>query len=81
MYWGRSQKKLRETVKAVAEQKGVPVYQFRHKERKDEIANSFRRRRNVRDAIVFIGVAKLAASVQNQNRSDGVNRRLLGRTA
>ena len=41
--------KLREAVKSLAEQEGIPVYQFRHKERKDEIANRFRHRRNVRD--------------------------------
>jgi hypothetical protein len=45
---GRISEKFREAVKALAEQEGVPVYQFRHKERKDDIANSFRRRRNGR---------------------------------
>jgi hypothetical protein len=54
---GQISEKFREAVKALAEQQGVPVYQFRHKERKDDIVNSFRRRRSVRDAIVFIGVA------------------------
>ena len=50
--------KFREAVKALAEREDIPVYQFRHKERKDDIANRFRRHRNVRDAIVFIGVAQ-----------------------
>ncbi len=34
------------------------AYQFRHKERIDDIANDFGRQRRVRDGIVFIGVAK-----------------------
>jgi hypothetical protein len=34
------------------------VYQFQHKERKDDIANDFRRKRGVRDQIVFFGVAQ-----------------------
>jgi len=55
---GQISEKFRESVKVLAEQQGVPVYQFRHKERKDDIANRIRRRRNVRDAIVFIGVAQ-----------------------
>src|SRR5437899_9770841 len=52
---GQISEKFREAVKALAEQEGVPVYQFRHKERKDDIANRFRHHRNVRDAIVFLG--------------------------
>jgi len=55
---GQISEKFREAVKALAEREDIPVYQFRHKERKDDIANRFRRHRNVRDAIVFIGVAQ-----------------------
>jgi hypothetical protein len=55
---GQISEKFRESVKALAEQEDIPLYQFRHKERKDDIANGFRRRREVRDAIVFIGVAQ-----------------------
>jgi hypothetical protein len=47
------------------------VYQFRHKERKDDIANSFRRRRHVRDAIVFIGVAQEKAQAFNGKKVNG----------
>jgi hypothetical protein len=50
--------KFREAVKATAEQKQIPIYQFQHKERKDDGANDFRRKRGVRDQIVFIGVAQ-----------------------
>ena len=50
--------KFREAVKAQAERQQIPVYQFQHKERKDDIANEFRRQRGMRDQIVFIGVAQ-----------------------
>jgi hypothetical protein len=68
---GQISEKFREAVKALAEQQGVPVYQFRRKERKDEIANSFRRRHNVRDAIVFIGVAQEKAQAFNGKKVNG----------
>jgi hypothetical protein len=60
--------KFREAVKALAEQEGVPSYQFRHKQRKDDLANCFRRRRNVRDAIVCIGVAQKKAQTFNDKK-------------
>ena len=53
---GQVTEKLRDAVKAQAEHRQIPVYQFNHKERKDDIANDFRRQRGVRDQIVFIGV-------------------------
>ena len=68
---GQISEKFREAVKVLAEQEGVPVYQFRHKERKDDIANSFRHRRNVRDAIVFIGVAQEKAQAFNGKKVNG----------
>jgi hypothetical protein len=68
---GQISEKFREAVKVLAEQEGVPVYQFRHKERKDDIANGFRRRRNVRDAIVFIGVAQEKAQAFNGKKVNG----------
>jgi hypothetical protein len=40
------------------EQQQIPIYQFDHKERKDDVANRIRRERGVRDGIVFIGVAQ-----------------------
>src|SRR3954471_17187439 len=45
---GQISEKFREAVKALAEREEIPVYQFRHKERKDDIANEFRRQRQVR---------------------------------
>src|SRR5215470_4402247 len=54
---GQVSEKFRDAVKAKAEREQIPVYQFKHKERKDDVANQFRRQRAVRDGIVFIGVA------------------------
>ena len=55
---GQAPEKFREAVKAQAERRQIPIYQFQHRERKDDIANDFRRQRGVRDQIVFIGVAR-----------------------
>jgi len=55
---GQVSERFRDAVKAQAERDHIPIYQFQHKERKDDIANDFRRQRQVRDGIVFIGVAQ-----------------------
>ena len=60
---------FRDAVKAPAEHRQLPVYQFNHKERKDDIANDFRRQRGVRDQNVFIGVAQEKA--QALQRKEG----------
>jgi hypothetical protein len=54
---GQVSEKFRQAVRTLADREQVPIYQFRHKERKDDVANAFRRQRQVRDGIVFIGVA------------------------
>jgi hypothetical protein len=58
-------------VKSLAEQEGIPVYQFRHNERKDDIANRLRSLRNVRDGIGFIGVAQDKAQAFNGKKVNG----------
>jgi hypothetical protein len=68
---GEISEKFREAVKALAEQEGIPVYQFQHQERKDDVANEFRRQRKVRDAIVFIGVAQEKAQAFNGRKVNG----------
>jgi len=68
---GQVTEKFREAVKAQAERDGVPVYQFQHKERKDDIANDFRRKRGVRDQIVFIGVAQEKAKAFSGTKVNG----------
>jgi hypothetical protein len=55
---GQITEKFRDGVKAMAERQHIPVYQFDHKERKDEVANQIRQQRGVCDGIVFIGVAQ-----------------------
>jgi hypothetical protein len=68
---GQVSEKFREAVKAQAERQQIPVYQFRHGERKDDIANDFRRRRGVRDEIVFIGVAQEKAKAFSGTKVNG----------
>ena len=55
---GQVTEKFRDAVKVMAERQHIPVYQFNHKERKDEVANQIRQQRGVRDGIVFIGIAQ-----------------------
>jgi hypothetical protein len=68
---GQVTEKFRDAVKAQAEQQQIPVYQFNHKERKDDIANDFRKQRGVRDQIVFIGVAQEKAQAFNGKKVNG----------
>ena len=41
--------RFREAVKTMVERERVPLYQFDHQERKDDVANDFRRKREIRD--------------------------------
>jgi hypothetical protein len=68
---GQISEKFREAVKALAEQEQIPIYQFRHKERKDDVANQFRQQRPARDAIVFIGVAQEKAQAFSGRKVNG----------
>ncbi len=56
---------------ALAEREEIPIYQFNHKERKDEVANRIRQERGVRDGIVFIGVAQEKAPAFQGKKFDG----------
>src|SRR5215208_8275431 len=44
---GQISERFREAVKLLAERERIPIYQFSHKERKDDIANQFRRQRAI----------------------------------
>jgi hypothetical protein len=55
---GRVTEGFRERVKAFAQSNGIPLYEFSHKERKDDTANRMRQKRGVRDGVVFIGLAQ-----------------------
>src|SRR6202790_4403691 len=68
---GQVSERFRESVKALAERKDIPVHKFDHKERKDDIANNFRRQRQVRDGIVFIGVAQEKAQTFSGKKVNG----------
>jgi len=68
---GQVTEKFREAVKAMAERQQIPVHQFDHKERKDDVANGIRRQRGVRDGIVFIGVAQEKTQAFQGKKVDG----------
>ena len=68
---GQISEKFREAVKALAEREDIPVYQFRHEERKDDVANRFQRHRNVRGDIVFIGWRKKKRRPSMARKSTG----------
>jgi hypothetical protein len=68
---GQVSESFREAVKKLAEREQIPIYQFQHKERKDDIANDFRRQRQVRDGTVFIGVAQEKALAFNGKKVNG----------
>ena len=68
---GQVTEKFREAVKALAEREQIPLYQFDHQERKDDVANRFRQQRGVRDSIVFIGVAQERAQAWNGRKVNG----------
>jgi hypothetical protein len=68
---GQVTEKFRDAVKAMAERERIPIYQFDHKERKDDVANRIRQQRGVRDGIVFIGVAQEKAQAFQGKKIDG----------
>jgi len=68
---GQVTEKFRDAVKAMAERQQIPIYQFDHKERKDDVANRIRRQRGVRDGIVFIGVAQEKAQAFQGKKING----------
>jgi hypothetical protein len=68
---GQVTEKFRDAVKAMAERQRIPIYQFDHKERKDDVASQFRQQRGVRDGIAFIGVAQEKAQAFQGKKIDG----------
>ena len=68
---GQISERFRAAVKTLTETEGIPLYLFRHKERKDDIANEFRRQRGVRDGIVFVGVAQEKAQAFQGKKVNG----------
>jgi hypothetical protein len=68
---GQVTERFREAVKAMAERQQIPIYQFAHQERKDDIANKIRQQRGVHDGIVFIGVAQEKAQAFQGKKING----------
>jgi hypothetical protein len=68
---GQVTEKFRDAVKAMGERQQIPIYQFNHKERKDDVAHRIRQQRGVRDGIVFIGVAQEKAQAFPGKKVDG----------
>ena len=68
---GQVTEKFRAAVKTMAEEQRIPIHRFDHKERKDDIANEYRRKLGVRDGIVFIGVAQEKAQTFQGKKVDG----------
>jgi hypothetical protein len=68
---GHITEKFREAVKTFAEREQIPIHPFQHKEDKDEIGNEFRRKRGIRDGVVFIGVAQEKAHAFNGKKVNG----------
>ena len=68
---GQVTEKFRDAVKTMVERDRIPLYQFNHKERKDDIANDFRRKRGIRDGVVFVGVAQEKAQTFQGKKVDG----------
>lgn len=58
-------------LKQYAEQRGIPIVHFEHRERKDERANRLRQQRRVRDEVVFIGVAQEKAQAFSGKKIEG----------
>ena len=68
---GQITEKFREAVKSLAEREQIPIYQFDHKEKKDDFANRIRQQRRIRDGIVFIGVAQEKAQAFQGKKING----------
>jgi hypothetical protein len=68
---GQVTEKFREAVEIKAERDEIPICQFDHKERKDDVANRIRRQRGVHDGIVFIGLAQEKAQAFSGKKVGG----------
>jgi len=55
---GQMTQRFVRAVKEFAGRNGIPMVKFKHGQRKDDIANEIRKKRPVRDGVVFIGVAQ-----------------------
>lgn len=68
---GQVTERFRDSVKALSERQEIPIYQFAHQERKDDVANRIRRQRGIHDGIVFIGVSQEKAQAFQGKKING----------
>ena len=68
---GQISERFREAVKTMAERERIPMLQFSHGEKKDDVANRIRKERGIRDGIVFIGVAQEKAQAFQGKKING----------
>jgi hypothetical protein len=68
---GKTAERFREAVNVLAEQKKIPVYQFRIRKEKTRSPTNSAVRRPVRDAIVFIGVAQEKTQAFHGRKANG----------
>ena len=68
---GQISERFREAVKTMAERERIPMFQFSHGEKKDDVANRIRKERGIRDGIVFIGVAQEKAQAFQGKKING----------
>lgn len=61
----------RRALKRFAGQQQIPITRFEHGERKDKPANRIRRKRPVRDEVVFIGAAREKAMAFSGKKVNG----------
>lgn len=67
---GQMTQRFARAVKAHAEDRGIPLLHFRPGQRKDDVAQEMRRKRPVRDDVVFIGVAQEKARAFSARKRD-----------
>lgn len=73
---GKITERFRNNVNRFVEEMNIPLIQFAHGQRKDDLANELRRESEVQDGVVFVGVAQEKAQAfscvkKNQGRHVG----------
>jgi hypothetical protein len=68
---GQISRRFVEQLRRYAEQQEIPIIRFQRGERKDEVAQRWRKKRTVRDEVVFIGVAQEKALTYSGRKQQG----------
>jgi len=67
---GKITQRFVQNVKSFVEEQKIPLIKFAHGERKDDIANDLRRKSEVQDGVVFVGVAQEKACAFSAKKKD-----------